>query len=138
MTNHLDTRTAGPSEKRRTRRFALQFTLAMVAYGVVLAASIIWGGLDGEEPIRFVWAIAPVVPIIALAAILIRYVLASDEFELIQTLKSLAVGFVVTMLLAVLLGFLDIAGLTLPGTGWWLYSGGMLAWLGATIAIRLR
>ncbi len=138
MTSNLDTRAAGPTERKRTRGFALQFTLGMAAYGLVLAASLIWGDLDGDDPVRFAWAVAPVVPVAAVAVVLVRYVLRSDEFELVQTLKGLAVGFVVTMLLAVLAGFLGIAGLDIPGLGWWLYAAGMLAWLAATIAIKLR
>ncbi|MGO2660274.1 hypothetical protein [Mycetocola reblochoni] len=138
MTNDSDTRSAGPSERRRTRRFAAQFSVAMAAYIVAVIASVVWGGLDGEDPSRFAWAVLPVLPIAWLAVILIRFVLGSDEFEFVQALKGLAVGFVVTMLLAVLAGFLDIAGLSIPGLGWWLYAGGMLAWLAATVAIRLR
>jgi len=138
MTSELDTRTVGPSERRRTRSFALQFSLGMVAYVLVLVASLVWGDLDGDDPARFLWAVAPVVPVAVVAVILIRFVLRSDEFELVQTLKGLAVGFVVTMLLAVIAGFLGIAGLEIPGLGWWLYGGGMLAWLVASIAIKLR
>jgi len=138
MTSELDTRTVGPSERRRTRSFALQFGLGMVAYVLVLVASLVWGDLDGDDPVRFLWALAPVVPVAAVAVVLVRFVLRSDEYELVQTLKGLAVGFVVTMLLAVVAGFLAVAGLDIPGLGWWLYGGGMLSWLVASIAIKLR
>ncbi|GAA2059332.1 MULTISPECIES: hypothetical protein [Leifsonia] len=137
MTSELDTRT-GPSERRRTQRFAVQFGAGMLAYVLVLCASLLWGGLDGDDPIRFAWALAPVVPVVLVAGVLIRYVVRSDEYETVQTLKGLAVGFVVTMLLAVVAGFLDIAGLSIPGAGWWLYGAGMLTWLIATIVLKLR
>ncbi|MDN4613305.1 hypothetical protein P5G50_02465 [Leifsonia sp. F6_8S_P_1B] len=137
MTSTLDT-TPGPSERARNRRFGLTFTIAMVAYGVVLVVSIVWGDLDGTSPWRFAWALAPVVPVAAAAALLIRYVVRSDEYEQIRTFKALGVGFVVAMLLAVVAGFLGIAGLDIPGLGWWLYSGGMLGWLAATIAMPRR
>jgi hypothetical protein len=110
----------------------------MLAYAAVLTASLIWGDLDGDDPIRFVWALAPVVPVVGISVILIRYVLRADEFETAQTLKSLAVGFVATMLLAVVAGFLGAAGLEIPGLGWWLYGAGMLTWLVATIVLRVR
>jgi hypothetical protein len=110
----------------------------MLAYGLVLTASLLWGDLDGHDPVRFAWALAPVIPVAYVAAVLIRYVLRSDEYETMQTLKALAVGFVVAMLLAVGAGFLGIAGLEVPGLGWWLYAAGMLTWLAATIILKLR
>jgi hypothetical protein len=137
MTSKLDT-LSGPTERQRTRRFALQFLAGMLAYAVVLAASLIWGDLDGDDPIRLVWALAPIVPLAGVSVILIRYVLHADEFETVQTLKSLAVGFVATMLLAVVAGLLAVAGVEIPGLGWWLYGAGMLTWLVATIVLRIR
>lgn len=137
MTNKLDTH-SGPTERHRTRRFTVQFVVGMLAYVVVLSASLIWGDLDGDDPLRFVWALAPVVPVLGVSVIIVRYVLRADEFETVRTLKGLAVGFVVTMLLAVVAGFLGAAGLEVPGLGWWLYGAGMLTWLVAAIILKLR
>lgn len=44
----------------------------MLAYGLVLTASLLWGGLDGHDPVRFAWALAPVVPVAYVAVVLIR------------------------------------------------------------------
>lgn len=137
MTSRLDTQ-SGPTQQRRNRRFAVQFGIGMVAYFLVLAASLTWGQLNGSDPVRFLWALAPAVPVVGIAVVLLRYVIGSDEYETVQTLKGLAVGFVVTMLLAVVAGLLGAAGLEIPGLGWWLYAAGMLTWLVATIVLKLR
>lgn len=137
MTSTLDT-SPGPSERARVRRFATSFTLSMLAFGLVLAASLIWGDLDGQSPWRFAWAVAPAVPIAASAAVLVRYVAKSDEFEMLQLCKSLAVGFVAAMMASVVVGLLGAAGLELPGSGWLIYTAGMLTWLVSSLVIKFR
>lgn len=137
MTSTLDT-TPGPSERLKTRRFAISFTLAMLAFVVVLAASIIWGDLDGTNPARFAWAVAPAIPIAVTAVILVRYVATSDEYAVMQACKGLAVGFVAAMMASLVAGLLGAAGLELPGLGWLIYTVGMLTWLIATLVLRLR
>ena len=57
---------------------------------------------------------------------------------MIQTCKSLAVAFVVAMLLSVVLALLELAGWTPTGAGWWIYTGGMLTWLIARIRLEVR
>lgn len=136
MTSKLDT-SPGPAERARTRRFATQFGLAFLAYVVVLVASLIWGDWGGTSQWRILWVLAPALPIVAVAIILIRYVSASDEMEAILTYKSLAVAFAVTMLSAVVIGLLDIANFDVPGAGWWLYSIGMATWLVARIMLSI-
>lgn len=137
MTSTLDT-SPGPSERLRIRRFARNFILAMLAFGVVLAASLIWGDLDGESPWRFAWAVAPAVPIAVTAVVLVRYVASSDEFEIVQMCKSLAVGFVAAMMASLVAGLLGAAGMEVPGLGFLIYGVGMLTWLVASLVLKLR
>lgn len=137
MTSTLDT-SPGPRQRARTRRFALQFGATMVLFAVVLVVSLVLGDWDGDSPWRFAWALAPVVPILATAAVLIRYVATSDEYEVLQTCRSLAVAFVVAMLLSIVLALLQNAGWTPDGAGWWIYTGGMLTWLIARIRFEVR
>jgi hypothetical protein len=137
MTSKLDT-SPGPSERARVRRFAFTFVLTMVAFGLVLAASLIWGDLDGDSPWRLAWAVAPAVPIAVTAGVLIRYVASSDEFEILQLCKSLAVGFVAAMMASIVAGLLGAAGLELPGLGFIIYGVGMFTWLVASIVLRIR
>lgn len=136
MTSNLDT-SPGPAERARTRRFATHFGVAFLAYVLVLIASLTWGDWEGTSPWRLLWVLAPALPIVALAVVLIRYVSTSDEMEVILTCKSLAVAFAVTMLSAVVIGLLDIADFRIPGAGWWLYSIGMATWLVARIALSV-
>lgn len=137
MTSTLDT-SPGPVQRQRTRRFVTQFVLAFLAYGIVLTASLIWGDWESENPWRVVWALAPMLPIIAVAAILIRWVATADEYEVIQSCKSLAVAFAVTMLTATTIGFLGFTGIDVLGAGWWIYSIGMFTWLVARISLDVR
>lgn len=137
MTSTLDT-TPGPAQRTRTRRFVTAFAVTMAAYVAVLIASLIWGDWQGDDPLRLIWVLAPVVPIIATAVVLVRYIASSDEFEVIQSCKSLAVAFLVTMLAAVVIGFLGFSGIAVPGVGWWIYGIGMFTWLVARIALDLR
>jgi hypothetical protein len=100
----------------------------MVAYVLVTAAAIAWGGLDGHSPWRFVWALAPVVPAAWIVRAVLRHVRRADEYQKMLLLRSFAVGFAVAMLAAITLGFLAIAGLALESAPWIVYGAGMLGW----------
>ncbi|WP_141396683.1 hypothetical protein [Microbacterium gorillae] len=137
MTSSLDT-TPGPVERRRTRRFLTQFFAAFLVYLLILGAALIWGDWDGTSPWRLIWVLAPILPILATAVMLVRYVARSDEYEMQMTSRSLAIAFVVTMLAAVVIGFLGFTGITVPGVGWWIYGIGMLTWLIARVVLQSR
>jgi hypothetical protein len=100
----------------------------MVAYALVLSAVLVWGGLDGSSPWRFLWAVAPVVPAAWTVYVVFRHVRRVDEYQRVLLLQSCAVGFAVAMLTAVTLGFLRIAGLELADAPWIVFGAGMLGW----------
>lgn len=137
MTSKLD-KSPGPAQRTRTRRFVAVFAAAMVAYVLTLTASLVWGPPSAGTPASIVWMLAPMIPIAATAVLLAKYIATSDEFEIIQSCKALAIAFLVAMLTATTVGFLGFAGVDVPGAGWWIYSIGMFAWLVARIGLDAR
>jgi hypothetical protein len=129
MTSELDTTKASVGDRARARTFHREFWPAMIAYGVLLAAAITWGDLDGPAPSRFVWALLPVLPIAWTAFTIIRHLRRVDDYQRLLLLQGLATGFVVAMLVSVTVGFLGVAGLELVGAGWIIYGAGMFGWL---------
>lgn len=136
MTSTLDT--SGSAHRRRTRRFATQFGIAMITYAAVLFVSIAWGDVDGGTAWSVAWGLSPMIPIAATAAILIRHLATSDEREVLMSCRALAAAFAVTMLAATTIGFLGFSGVETPGSGWWIYGIGMFAWLVARIWLEVR
>ena len=60
MTSDLDSPSPSLGDRARARAYYVDFGLAMAAYLVVLVAVLTFGGLDGDAPSRFVWALLPV------------------------------------------------------------------------------
>jgi hypothetical protein len=107
-----------------------------VAYGLILTAVLIWGHLDGQSPWRYLWALFPVVPTMWTVRAVIHHVTRIDDYQRLLLLKGLAAGFAVAMIASLTMGFLGIAGLRTPATGWIIYSAGMLGWLVASTRAR--
>jgi hypothetical protein len=128
MTRSLDGRRRSEGDRAKARAYNREFWPGMAAYMLVLAAVIIWGGLDGHSLWRFVWALAPVLPAAWTVRVVFRHVRRVDEYQRLLLLQSLAVGFAVAMLSAITLGFLGIAGLPLAYAPWIIYGAGMLGW----------
>jgi hypothetical protein len=110
----------------------------MVAYALVLCAALTWGDLEGESAWRFVWALAPVIPAAWLVRTVFRHVHRVDEYQRLMLLQSLAVGFAVSMLAAITLGFLGIAGLRFADAPWLMLGAGMLGWAFTGICVGRR
>lgn len=107
----------------------------MVGYGLVLTAVLVWGDLDGDSPWRFVWALLPTIPILWVVRAVLHHVRRIDEYQQLLLLRGLSVGFAVSMLSSVTVGFLMIAGLALPQAGWIIYSAGMAGWGVASLVL---
>lgn len=134
MTSNLDSTAPSTGDRRRRRAYLVEFVPGMVAYVLVLAAALAWGGFDGDSPARFVWALLPVVPMVWVAVAVVRHVRRLDGYQRERTLTALATGFAVAMLAALALGILQSAGLRLEGSGFWIYGAGMLTWaVGAAV-----
>lgn len=83
------------------------------------------------------WAVLPVLPALWVIRAAVRHVRRVDDYQRGLLLQGLAVGFGVAMIASVTLGFLEIAGLDVPVTGWIVYGAGMVGWAVATgIAAR--
>jgi hypothetical protein len=105
----------------------------MAAYGVVLPLVLVFGGLDGTSPSRFVWALLPMIPALGVVRAVWRHVSRLDEYQRALLTRSLAIGFGVMAVTAVTLGFLEIAGLHLAAGPWIIYGLGMSSWLAGTL-----
>ncbi len=138
MTSKLDT--AGPSrgDRARARAYLLDFTPAMAGYVVCIVAVVRWGGLDGDSPWRFAWALLPVVPVLAVVRAVVRGLRRSDEYAQLLQVRALAVGFAVAMVGCVVVGMLALAGLHLTPAPWFVVGAGMLSWAVAAAVTARR
>ncbi len=127
MTSELDSKRS-EGDRAKARAYNREFWTGMAAYALVLVAVLSWGGLDGDSPWRFVWALAPVLPAAWMVRAVFRHVRRVDEYQKLLLIQSLAVGFAVAMLTSISLGFLAIAGLRLADAPWIVYGAGMLGW----------
>jgi hypothetical protein len=143
MTSDLDT-TGSPrqstGDRARTRAYARDFVPAIAAYVVAIVAVVAWGGLDGDGPWRYAWALLPVVPAALLVRAVARTVRRADEYARLVHLGNLAAAFGVTVLACVLLGMLTIAGLPLPVAllPWLPFGAGLLGWAVAAAVTARR
>jgi hypothetical protein len=110
----------------------------MLGYGLVLTAVLVWGHLDGSSPWRFGWALLPVVPALWTVRAVLRHVRRIDDYQRLLLLQGLGVGFAISMIASLTLGFLAIAGLPMRGAGWIVYGAGMLGWLVAGRLVEKR
>ncbi len=136
MTSALD-RSGSTGDRARTRAYLREFVPGMVAYVVLLTAAVSWGHLDGQSPARFAWALLPVLPALWVVRAVVRHVGRLDDYQRLLLLQSLAVGFALAMVAALTVGFLGLAGLSLPA-GWVVYVVGMLGWLVAGAVAQRR
>jgi len=138
MTSDLDSGTVSAGDRARTRAYLREFVPSMAAYGVLLAATLIWGHLDGPGPWRFGWALLPVLPALWIVRAVLRHLRRVDDYQRLLLLQGLGVGFATAMIASLTLGFLGIAGLPMAAAGWVVYSLGMAGWLVTTGLIARR
>lgn len=137
MTSDLDKpRSAG--DRARALAYNWDFWPGIAGYGVVLAAVLAWGDLDGHSPWRFVWAVLPVLPALWTVRAVLRHIRRLDEYQRLLLLEGLAVGFGVAMVAAVTAGFLGIAHLPMRLAPWVIYGAGMLGWALASAVVSSR
>ncbi|MEZ5239210.1 MAG: hypothetical protein R2716_09775, partial [Microthrixaceae bacterium] len=120
-------------DKRQRNSYLREFIPAIVAFGIVLA--IVEATVDANTPGARLWVLLPVVPMIGVAVALYRAVQRADEYGRIVMLECMALGFGVSMLVAMALGFLGGIGVAWTYGGWLVFGAGMVAWSG-TLLIR--
>ncbi len=94
-----------------SKRYAREFIIAMIAYGIVIMISRLTLNNIGESPWRFVIALLPLIPVLFLISGFIRYLSGIDELQ--QRIQLQAIGFAAgtTGLLTFAYGFLELEGL---------------------------
>ena len=138
MTSDLDSSRSSSGDRARARAYQRDFWPGMTGYGVVLTVVLLWGGLDGPSPWRFLWAVLPVIPALWIVRAVVRHVHRVDDYQRLLLVQSLGVGFAIAMIAAVTAGFLGIAGLPMRSVGWIIYSAGMLGWVVAGRVLPTR
>jgi hypothetical protein len=119
-----------------TRRYAVEFTGAIVLYMVVLCGTrIAFRSYHG--PMEALIALAPVVPILLVFLAALRLFKGTDELNKRLMTDSLAIAGVITALFAATYGFVEGDPLPRP-SAWWTWTTFMAAWLIASFVLRLR
>jgi len=131
VTRKLDSPRRSTGDRARTRAYLREFLPGILGFGLTLTAVVAWGDLDGAGPWRYLWAVLPVLPLLWVVRAVVRHLGRADEYARLVLLRGLAGGFVVAMLTALTVGFLELAGLRLDhgGAGWVIYSAGMVGWV---------
>jgi len=121
-----------------TRRYTAGLAAAMAGYVVVLFVTV-WTirHYDPQGVLRYVLALAPLVPIALIVPIGVRYFRDTDEFERRMMTESLAIAAGVTALLSATYAFLENAGLP-PLSAWWTWSVLMGSWAIARMTVCRR
>jgi len=129
--------TTGP-ERVRLRRYLRDLMLALAAYAVVLVASrlVLKGGID-DRILRVVVSLAPMLPILFAAAVIIRHINALDEMQRRIQVEALALSFVGTAVLTMGWGFLENVGAPrFPVMFVWPLMGAL--WIAALLVVTRR
>ena len=92
MTSFLDS-SSSAGDRARTRAYLRDFLPAMAAYGVLLAAVLTFGGLDGHSPSRYAWALVPVLPALGVVRAVLRHLHRIDDYQQLVLLRGLGTGF---------------------------------------------
>lgn len=93
-----------------TKRFLVHFWLGMAVYASAVTISTLLLANIQDGALRIASALIPVLPMIAMASLVIRHIRHLDELARKVHLEGLAVGFVGTALITFSYGFLETAG----------------------------
>jgi hypothetical protein len=130
---------AGTERERKStsdvarERAALRDMLPAVVLLIVVQGSLLLLDPDGGASAwNVAWSLLPMVPAVWLVWAQLRSLRRADELQRVMQLEAMSIGFGATLLLALLGGLLDAAGIGDPRQSLQItFIGGMLAWLGA-------
>ena len=126
MTSDLD-KSEAPTERHRQRVFRIRMGIGAACYLLATAVLYQWGE-HAAEPWRLLLALLPLVPLAWIVIVMIWRTRQMDEYQLKQIVPSLAIGFTVTIVAAIVLNTLNAAGFAVPDNGSFLSVIGVLAW----------
>lgn len=134
MTSDLDSEEESPTERRRQRRFRVRLWIAVGCYVIASAALHQWG--HGGSPWRIVWALLPVLLMAWVVVLIVLRVRQMDEYQVKLFFPGLAVGFTVSVFVALTIGTLDSAGIDVGNGGWAVALIGIVAWEFANLLVK--
>jgi peptidoglycan/LPS O-acetylase OafA/YrhL len=127
MTSKLYSEAESPTELHRRRVFRVRMWIAAGAFLLTNMALYQWGD-HAPTPWKLVLALLPMLALIAMIVVVIVRVREMDEYQVKLLLPGLAVGFAVTILAAVSLNTLSVAGFPVPNNGSFVSLVGVAAW----------
>jgi len=134
MSNTPDERRS-TSDKARERATLLD-VVPGVAVLVLLQGSLILLNPDGAaSPGNLLWSLLPIAPALWLVWAQLRGLRRADEYQRVVQLEAMAIGFGVVILLSLVGGLLDGAGVGSARQSLQLtFTGGLLTWMAALAA----
>lgn len=126
-------------DRVRSARYNKEFTPAIIVYaiGIAVATSM---GYESTTARVLMSTVIPIVPFALGSRAVLRSYRRADEFERLQILKGIALGFGVAMFVALLLGCMAAVKVHVPrhADGWLIWGAGMGTWAVASIIERRR
>jgi len=126
------------ADRRNTRTYLREFLPASIGYCVVLAVVLAIIPDDAPAAVRVVGLLLPLVPAALGVRAIVRHVRRLDEYQRSLALEASASAFGVSMFAALFVGFLGVAGVATPWSGWIVYTAGMLTLALVTIKQRTQ
>ena len=115
------------------RRYIFKLTGSLLAYAIVLGASLSFLKAHPESSWRIPITLAPVIPVVFMIIAVIRGVHQMDEMHKQIQLEALDFAFCATVLLSISYGFLENIGF--PSVNWMFVGCGMVGLWGIGVAI---
>lgn len=113
-------------DKRQRDSYLREFLPAIVTFWILLA--IVQNTVDETTSGARLLVLLPVLPMIGVAIALYRATQRADEYGRIVMLECMALGFGVSMIAAMALGFLGTIGVAWTFGGWLVFGAGMTTW----------
>ena len=139
MANHLDPKRKSSSDVARQRAFFGDVAPAMAVLVVAQGSLLLLDPDGGASTWNVVWSLLPMVPAGWLVWAQLRSLRRADEYQRVLQLQAMAIGFAAVILLAMLGGLLDAAGIGNPAQSLQItFIAGVLTWIGALGVLTWR
>ncbi|MGO9864079.1 MAG: hypothetical protein ACLPLR_10755 [Terriglobales bacterium] len=119
------------------KRYLVEFSLVMLAYAVVLVISMLLLRTPRPATLRYPLALAPVVPLLFLPFVVLRFFRAMDELQQRIHLEALAFAFASSAVVTFAYGLLQGEGLR-PLKWIWVYPIMCVLWVIGLFTARRR